>query len=111
MWNLASWGWVWPLKSPQGRSFPLSGRQDAGLRLTEMQSQQLMSSPLDYVICIAQSVKHLPAMQQPCLGGKDSSGEGNGNLFQYSCLENPIDRGAWRGYNPWGRESWTRLSD
>ena len=23
------------------------------------------------------------------------SGEGNGNPFQYSCLENPMDRGAW----------------
>ena len=23
-------------------------------------------------------------------------GEGKGNLFQYSCLENPIDRGAWQ---------------
>ena len=23
-------------------------------------------------------------------------GEGNGNPFQYSCLENPMDRGAWR---------------
>ena len=22
-------------------------------------------------------------------------GEGNGNLLQYSCLENPRDRGAW----------------
>ena len=22
-------------------------------------------------------------------------GEGNGNLRQYSCLENPMDRGAW----------------
>ena len=22
-------------------------------------------------------------------------GEGNGNLLQYSCLENPIDRGVW----------------
>ena len=22
-------------------------------------------------------------------------GEGNGNSFQYSCLENPMDRGAW----------------
>ena len=25
-----------------------------------------------------------------------SPGEGNGNLLQYSCLENPIDRGAWQ---------------
>ena len=23
-------------------------------------------------------------------------GEGNGNPLQYSCLENPVDRGAWR---------------
>ena len=23
-------------------------------------------------------------------------GEGNGNRLQYSCLENPMDRGAWR---------------
>ena len=25
-----------------------------------------------------------------------SSGEGNGKLLQYSCLENPMERGAWR---------------
>ena len=25
-----------------------------------------------------------------------SPGKGNGNLLQYSCLENPMDRGAWR---------------
>ena len=24
-----------------------------------------------------------------------SPGEGNGNTLQYSCLENPMDRGAW----------------
>ena len=25
-----------------------------------------------------------------------SDGEGNGTLHQYSCLENPMDRGAWQ---------------
>ena len=25
-----------------------------------------------------------------------SPGEGNGNSLQYSCLDNPIDRGAWQ---------------
>ena len=25
-----------------------------------------------------------------------SLGAGNGNLFQYSCLENPMDGGAWQ---------------
>ena len=43
-------------------------------------------------------VKNLPANEGdigsiPGLGR--SSGEGNGNLLQYSCLENPMDRGAW----------------
>ena len=28
-------------------------------------------------------------------GLKKSSGKGHGNLFKYSCLENPMDRGAW----------------
>ena len=28
-------------------------------------------------------------------GSGRSSGGGHGNLFQYSCLENPIGRGAW----------------
>ena len=29
-------------------------------------------------------------------GSCRSPGEGNGNPLQYSCLENPMDRGAWR---------------
>ena len=29
------------------------------------------------------------------LGSERLPGEGNGNPFQYSCLENPMDRGAW----------------
>ena len=28
-------------------------------------------------------------------GSGSSPGEGNGNPLQYSCLEDPIDRGAW----------------
>ena len=35
--------------------------------------------------------------------GSGRSGEGNGNPLQYSCLENPMDRGTTK--------SWTRLSD
>ena len=43
-------------------------------------------------------VKNLPAMQETCvqsLRQEDSPEEGNGNSLQYSCLENPTDRGAW----------------
>ena len=28
-------------------------------------------------------------------GSGRSPGEGNGNLLHYSCLGNPVDRGAW----------------
>ena len=44
----------------------------------------------------------------PKLGG--SPGEGNGNPFQYSCLENPMDRGPGR-LQSMGSQSWTRLRD
>ena len=30
------------------------------------------------------------------LGWEDPSGEGNGNPLEYSCLGDPMDRGAWR---------------
>ena len=37
--------------------------------------------------------------------------EGNGNLLQCSCLENPIDRGAWRATAHGVTKSRTQLSD
>ena len=40
-----------------------------------------------------------------------SPGEGNGNPLQYSCLENPRDRGAWWGTIHKVTKSWTRLSN
>ena len=43
-------------------------------------------------------VKNLLTMQDPwvrSLGQEGSPGEGNGNPLQYSCLENPMDRGVW----------------
>ena len=30
-------------------------------------------------------------------GSGRAPGEGNGNLLHYSCLKNPMDRGAWQG--------------
>ena len=38
-------------------------------------------------------------------------GEGNGNLLQYSCLENAMDGEAWRAAVPEAAESQTRVSD
>ena len=40
-----------------------------------------------------------------------SPGEGNGNPLQYSCLENPMDGGAWSATVHGVAKSQTRLSD
>ena len=40
-----------------------------------------------------------------------SPGEGNGNPLEYSCLENPTDRGAWQATVHGVAMSQTRLSD
>ena len=38
-------------------------------------------------------------------------GEGNGKPLQYSCLKNPMDRGAWRATVHGVAKSQTRLSN
>ena len=46
----------------------------------------------------AQRLKRLPGRRETqvrSLGWEDPPGEGNGNPLQFSCLENPMDRGAW----------------
>ena len=40
-----------------------------------------------------------------------SPGEGNGNPLQYSCLGNPMDRGAWWATAHGDSKSQTRLGD
>ena len=50
---------------------------------------------------MAQWKKYLPANAEDARdaglipGLRRSPGEGKGNLLQYSCWENPMDRGAW----------------
>ena len=43
------------------------------------------------------------------VGTDISSGEGHGNSFQYACLENPVDRSAWRAIVHRVSKSWTGL--
>ena len=44
-------------------------------------------------------------------GSGRSPGEGNGNPLQHSCLENPMDGGAWQATVHGVAKSWTQLSD
>ena len=50
---------------------------------------------------VAQMVKNLLAMQETLV--RKIPGGGHGSALQYSCLENPMDRGAWRA-SPWDRK-------
>ena len=61
---------------------------------------------MGYILCIeaslvAERLKHLPASasnagdQGSIPGSGRPRGGGNGNPLQYSCLENPMDGGAW----------------
>ena len=45
---------------------------------------------------MAQQVKNLPAMQETQETRVQSLGQEDGNQLQYSCLKNPVDRGAWQ---------------
>ena len=44
-------------------------------------------------------------------GLRRSPGGGHGNPLQYSCLENPMDRGAWQATVHGVTKGWTRLSN
>ena len=51
------------------------------------------------------SIQDVPNM------GTSTHAEGNGYPLQYSCLENPMDRGAWQAIIHGVTKSRTRLSD
>ena len=64
---------------------------------------------------VAQWIKNPPAIQEMqetwvrFLGQKDSPGGRHRNPLQYSCLENPMDRGAWQATVHIVKRSWTQL--
>ena len=58
-------------------------------------------------------VKNLPANSGDARdvglipGSRGSPGGGHGNLFQFSCLENSMDRGVWQATVRGVAKSWT----
>ena len=62
------------------------------------------SSEVKASVCNVGDLGSIPGLER-------SPGEGNGNTLQYSCLENPMDEGAWWATVHGVARSWTRLSD
>ena len=81
-------------KISQCRIPPLGNMQDKSIPKGRKQINRCLGLEASLV---AQMVKNPPAMSSlgstPELGR--SPGGGHGNPLQYSCLENPTDRGAW----------------
>ena len=99
---LLSWG-------PEGSS-PSNPQRWRCMGVGDGENVLLMHGHLSLILCfrfspsthraplVAQTMKNLPAMQEIWVQTSPMSGrswEGNGNPFQYSCLENSMDRGAW----------------
>ena len=65
-----------------------------------------------YTHMVTQMVENIPALQEDSIPGLGRSpGGGHNNPLQYSCLENPMDRGAWQATVHEVTKSWTQLSD
>ena len=73
-----------------------------------------MDTPLPYVGFPGGSVVKNPSASAGAAGdaglipeSERSPRGGHGNLLQYSCLENPMDRGAWQATAHSVAKSWT----
>ena len=68
------------------------------------QTLGVSGEPRNLVCCSPWSRKELDMTEQ-------LNREGNGTPLQYSCLENPMDRGAWKAAVHGVTEGWTQLSN
>ena len=73
----------------------------------QQQFQNLRSLLISFLTLRKASCLSLRKLRLPSM----NSGEGNGTPLQYSCLENPMDRGAWWAEVHWVAKSQTRLSN
>ena len=72
--------------------------------IPELERRAPLAAPTVESACSAGDLGSIPGPRRP-------PGEGNGRPLQYSCLENPMDRGAWRAIQPVGSlKRWRRLS-
>ena len=76
------------------------GREQTGAGSTCRNRGHIVNSVVNNPPANAGDVGSTPGLRR-------SPAEGNGNLLQYSCLENPMDRGAWWAIVHGVAKSWT----
>ena len=110
--GLKSWKWYYNLdmqdKKDTGNGRPKSRNwgQEVGVYLRHRGFLYSFWQPLfnNQSACSAGDQSAIP-------GSGKSPGEGNGNPLQYSCLENPMDGGAWQATVHGVAKSRTWLND
>ena len=70
-----------------------------------------MNAGLAFVLRSSEVISWSREQENLCLPIALTTREGNGNPLQYSCLENPMDGGAWEAAVHGVPKSRTRLSD
>ena len=100
----------WP-ETPQNPGVP-GGRPKAGTDVREQGKvcpEETLCRAASQVVLV---VKTPPASDAGSIpGSRRPPGGGHGSPLQSSCLENPMDRGAWRAAVHGVTQSWTRLSN
>ena len=82
----------------------------SGLSLSDHPSKPLMIMQMcDQLWFVCPSNPFVISIKSKTIIYTPKAGEGNGNPLQYSCLENPMDRGAWWAAVYEVAQSWTRL--
>ena len=88
-----------------------SSKKQESSRKTSISALLTMPKPLEFPGSSEDKASTCHAGDQGSIPGLGRSpGEGNGNPLQYSCLENPMDRGAWPATVHGVTKSQTRLS-
>ena len=101
--------------SPEFISSDLLVRQSYHLSLVLCKKEEVQFYRISWASQVVLVVKNLPANARDVtdVGSIPRSGRspggGNSNPQQYSCLENPMDRGAWQATVHKDVKSWTRL--
>ena len=100
--HVSLWPRMWSVAAPGTLDFLFL--TDTFVKYHKKELDLPCSSDSEESACNAGDLGSIPGLGR-------SPGEGNGNPLQYSCLENRMDRGAWRATVHGVAKSWTWLSD
>ena len=86
-------------------------RQIVGALSGEVQYNSFGKHPYSRDLCLFDSLIYSKHLEQYLAYSRYSVGEGNGTPLQYSCLESPMDEGAWWAAVHGVAKGRTRLKD